>query len=249
MVPDVVFKKFIYYIHIDVRQSKVFIWIFRSRYRKRRLEKEESVKKFTTSLKKFLTQKTLTQEQENLSTKEHSSEEAISNAENIFDKTNSQDSTIDQSIESTSVDSSSANHQEVILRDIGLWPEFVSDQMRLTLLELGPIQTKVFLFHLINKIGHFQQFIVTKNWAIMKKFQESGWYTQNLKKVYCFNCKLFGSKTHSPFSDCNGFNDWKHLSQALERHEKSKEHIKNVLSVITLNKSLKLYHIYIRLKS
>lgn len=116
-----------------------------SEYRKRRLEKEETVKKLTTPLKKFLTQKTATQEQENSSREERWSEatqEEILNTENLLDKTSSQDSTVDQPIESTSAVSSLTNHQEVILRDIGLWPEFVSDQMRLTLLELGPIQIK-----------------------------------------------------------------------------------------------------------
>lgn len=65
-------------------------------------------------------------------------------------------------------------------------------------------------------------------------------YSEYKNAVYCFNCKLFDSKVHSPFSDYNGFNDWKHLSQALERHERSKKHIKNVLSIINLKKSLKL---------
>lgn len=108
-------------------------------------------------MKKFLTQKI--QEQEN-SSREHLFEtiqDATFNAENVLDKINSQDSTVDWPIESTST-----NHQKVILRDIGFWPEFVSDQIRLTLLELGPIQIKNIYFPLYKQNRAFST-IITKN--------------------------------------------------------------------------------------
>ncbi|EZA55153.1 Zinc finger MYM-type protein [Ooceraea biroi] len=112
--------------------------------------------------------------------------------------------------------------------------------MRFTLLELGPIQIKHFSFPLNKQNRSFSTSYYKKLKNNEKISREWLIYSESKNAVYCFNCKLFGSKAHLSFSDCNGFNDWKHLSQALERHEKSKEHINNVLSVINLKKSLKL---------
>lgn len=211
-------------------------------YRKRRLEKEESVKKCTTPLKKFLSHKIPISEQENSSREEslfEVTQEVTLNTEKVFDRTINQDSTVDQPIKNTLANSSSAN-QQIILKDIGFWPEFVSDQMRLTLLELGPIQMQNISFPVDKQNRSFSIYYYKKLRNNEKIPREWLIYSESKNAVYCFNCKLFGSKVHSPFSDCNGFNDWKHLSQALERHEKSKEHIKNVLSIINLKKSLKL---------
>lgn len=96
-----------------------------SEYRKRRLEKEESVKKCTTALKKFLSHKIPISEQEN-SSREESLFEVTQEVtllpeektEKVFDTTINQDSTVDQPIKNTLANSSSAN-QQIILKDIG----------------------------------------------------------------------------------------------------------------------------------
>jgi len=54
--------------------------------------------------------------------------------------------------------------------------------------------------------------------------------------VFCFPCKLFKSFS-SPFVE-DGYNDWRHLTQFIERHEKSNSHICNTKSWIDLNKSI-----------
>jgi hypothetical protein len=54
--------------------------------------------------------------------------------------------------------------------------------------------------------------------------------------VFCFSCKLFKVSDNS-FNDDNGYTDWQHLSQNLDRHKKSKGHFENVKKWAELKKS------------
>ncbi|KAK9698632.1 hypothetical protein RND81_08G119400 [Saponaria officinalis] len=63
-------------------------------------------------------------------------------------------------------------------------------------------------------------------------------YSKKLDKVFCFCCKVF-SKFRRGSLITDDFNDWIHLSQRLQEHEKSAEHIKNMANWYDLRLRLK----------
>ena len=62
-------------------------------------------------------------------------------------------------------------------------------------------------------------------------------YSKSNNSVFCFCCKLF-KVSDNVFNDDKGYTDWRHLSQNLDRHEKSKGHFESVKKWIELKKSI-----------
>jgi hypothetical protein len=62
-------------------------------------------------------------------------------------------------------------------------------------------------------------------------------YSETKNSLYCFCCKIFNDSDLKSvrLSDESGYNDWQHLSEHLNIHEKSKLHIENVLKLLDLS--------------
>lgn len=56
-------------------------------------------------------------------------------------------------------------------------------------------------------------------------------YSPSKEAIFCFACRLFGSKTsHEDNFAQNGFNDWKNSGRSIKIHEHSKQHQDNYLT-------------------
>lgn len=124
------------------------------------------------------------------------------------------------------------------LSDPGLWPSVVSDSIKLTLVEMGPIylteKNLRFPLDLYKRCFSSQYYsrhlsngeVIPRVWLV---------YSKSKNLVFCFPCKLFEGVSN-PF--LTGYNDWQHLAQATDRHEKSKSHISCTKLWVDLRKSL-----------
>jgi hypothetical protein len=66
-------------------------------------------------------------------------------------------------------------------------------------------------------------------------------YSTKLNSVFCYPCRIFGKpENSSALTSQSGYNDWKHLSTTLVRHEKSSLHFKNITTWLELRNKLKL---------
>ena len=69
----------------------------------------------------------------------------------------------------------------------------------------------------------FQIIIFTASWIMVKKkFKKVIDLFEKTKQSFCFCCKSFFS--NPIILARNDFNDWRHISQILKRHEKSLVH-------------------------
>jgi len=53
-------------------------------------------------------------------------------------------------------------------------------------------------------------------------------YSKNFDKIYCFCCKLFGTKHNGSQFGNEGTKDWRNLNTRLKGHETNKEHLFNM---------------------
>lgn len=224
-----------------------------AQYRKRKLEKEEAVKKASGSLEKFLkrSQEATTncqdvsvteiaeQEQEPSSSNIILLQDVEEPSREIIDKAMVKEKEDSETRSSSEEEVSSENIQDDI-KDPGHWPSVLSDKIKLILIELGPTQlTEIDVNLNFPTDKHKRGFssiyykkrlsngeIIPRIWLVYSKIKDC---------VFCFPCKIF--KTFSS-AFIEGYNDWRHLSQAIERHEKSKGHICSTKSWVDLNKSI-----------
>ena len=203
-------------------------------YRKRRLEKEETVKKLTTPISRYFSATS--------STANSSSENILVEGLSFDDHAPDHKLVVQPNLQCDEVhrgttDASCENF--VDLDDPAFWPKILSDKVRMAIIENGPKQITKFHFPTDEKgrsfsVAYFSKNLsngetVNRNWLL---------YSKSKNSVYCYCCKMFSSD-NSPLSDENGFSDWQHLSQCLERHEKAKLHIKHFKSWCDLKVSIK----------
>lgn len=117
--------------------------------------------------------------------------------------------------------------QEFVHFDPELWTFPITDSQRRDLFQIGP-QNQLKMdddkypkdkdhrhfsnFHYSRKLNNGE--IEHRRWLVYSDFQN---------KVFCFPCRLFGhSQTKMVQQGCS---DWKHLSNVLNRHENTKEHM------------------------
>ena len=125
-----------------------------------------------------------------------------------------------------------------ILKDPALWPQVLTDKIKMSILEIGPLQLKNIAFPLDDSNRSFSTTYYDKKLSNNEKVPRT-WlvYSKSNNSVFCFCCKLF-KVSDNVFNDDKGYTDWRHLSQILDRHEKSKGHFENVKKYVELKKSI-----------
>jgi hypothetical protein len=127
----------------------------------------------------------------------------------------------------------------MVLSDPGTWPQFVTGDLRGRIVEEGPkhIEKKDF-----PKDESNRHFTVTNYWRKLpngeKVFRKWLVYSERKNAVFCFCCKLLSTGSSSQLVRL-GFNNWQFLSKALKSHETSEDHMKNELSWADLSARLK----------
>lgn len=143
-----------------------------------------------------------------------------------------------ESISSTFTPSETSSHN---FHDPALWPKVLTDNVRMSIIEIGPIQVENFKFPSDDNNRSFSPIYYYKTLSNTEKVHKN-WlvYSITNDSVYCFCCVIFNrGNVISSFSSDNGFRDWQHLSRSLQAHEKSKTHFKSFKSWVDLNKNLK----------
>ncbi|CAI6362922.1 unnamed protein product [Macrosiphum euphorbiae] len=125
---------------------------------------------------------------------------------------------------SCNYDEKYTNFKSLDFDDPNKWPS-IDDKLRLYLIECGPRQINMETFPINTSGRSFSSFhyfrrlpngeCIKRSWIIYSKSSDS---------VFCFCCKLFNIGVVSLTT--NGNNDWKNISNILNRHETSNSHKK-----------------------
>lgn len=139
-----------------------------------------------------------------------------------------------------SIEETDINENSFLLTDFedpAKWP-ILSDKVRMTSSEMGPIQKKGLMYPKSNNGRKFSDTyynrkmengeLVPRTWLL---------FSESTNSVFCFCCKIFASIDSSSF--VKGYNDWINISKALHRQETSRAHMKNFLKWKELEKNLK----------
>lgn len=125
--------------------------------------------------------------------------------------------------------------------DCGKWPAKITEEVRQTLVEKGPIQVNNFNFPIERNSG--RRFTVANYKTKLPNGEEIAreWLVYSISKnaIFCFFCKLFSNDNVS-LTGTEGYSDWKNMSTFLRHHEKSPSHIKASLSYRELFQRLQL---------
>lgn len=233
-----------------------------AQYRKRKLEKQELIKKACGSLESFLISDAPSSSRDanvtkteivNVNDSDRSQEEQsypsnITQMEDVLieepnletSETGTKEDSEDRGwLKEVSFDNiCQVSYKDDAYKDPSCWPSVLSDKIKLTLVELGPTQlTEADVNFPLNKdnrafsSSYYKRKlsngeIIPRVWLVYSKLKDC---------VFCFPCKIF--KTFSS-AFVEGYNDWRHLSQVTERHEKSQSHTFNTKSWIDLNKAV-----------
>ena len=88
------------------------------------------------------------------------------------------------------------------------------------------------------KIRHLTKAVFVRSLPNKEKVNRSWLIYSPLKKtLYCFACRLF-SKTITAFASAEGYNDWKHVSQAAKEHENGQVHRECMITLTARSKQL-----------
>lgn len=125
-------------------------------------------------------------------------------------------------------------------KDAAMWPKKLRPNNIQELVERGPTyyQNKKDLYPRDSSGRKFSNnyfFRILPNKEKIERF----WllYSETKNSLYCFCCKVFNDSDLKSvrLSDESGYNDWQHLCEHLNIHEKSKLHIENVLKLLDLS--------------
>lgn len=199
--------------------------------RKRKLEKEVSLKKNTSSIEKFILRPGPSSD-EHLETQENQDNSTAELVSPTPPPLLSSSSVVE---EPPCAEASPENIlREDVMNDLALWPQVLSDKQRIFLIERGPVQVKESSYPSNSSKRSFSNAYYTKkmlnNETVLRNWLV---YSKSTDSVYCFYCKLFDADV-TPFNGKIGYKDWQHLSIALERHEKSSGHLLCLKKQITL---------------
>lgn len=227
-----------------------------SQYRKRKLEKEEDKKRLAGSLKKFFVSTSNKEPQPSCSQDPHvqyfeSNEDKEERLEKLQENKSyaeapevGEKDTLDQATTNTPANTQTEVSEDILkvnkelLNDPACWPQVLTDNIRISILDLGPVQLKNIVYPVNDSNRSFSATYFEKKLTNNEKVPRT-WlvYSKSKNAVYCFCCKLFKVSVNS-FNDDNGYSDWQHLSRNLERHETSKGHFESVRKWVKLKKSI-----------
>ncbi|XP_041565725.1 zinc finger MYM-type protein 5-like [Drosophila elegans] len=139
--------------------------------------------------------------------------------------------------------SGTENIELSINKDIGSWPEKISQSLRDLIVNTGTESLQ-------NKNGPFHQDDSGRslNKAWFQRTHKNGektertWMCYSVTKnaLFCLCCKLFPCKNYqSSFSNETGFSSWKKLNPRIEEHESSRAHRFSFLEWKDMERSLK----------
>lgn len=216
--------------------------------RKRKLEKEVSLKRNTRSIEKFIVRPGPSSEgrlDETYETEEESTREFNSSTSLVppppppspppLPSLSSVVAEAEEDENPPSAEASPGNIlREEVINDLALWPQVLSDKQRLFLMERGPVQVKESSYPANSSKRSFSNAYYTKK-MLNKETVLRDWlvYSKSTDSVYCFYCKLFDADS-TPFNGETGYKDWQHLSTAIDRHEKSLGHLTCLKNQINL---------------
>lgn len=148
--------------------------------------------------------------------------------------------------EASEGESNSGTFEEPIINfnlnvdDPGTWPQNLTIKLRDTLIENCPPQPQITNWNFPrDKSGRkfnnsYYIRVLPNGEKVNRKYLI---YSKSQKSVFCYYCKLFGNPK-SQLSSISGFNDWRHLTYILKRHEQSSNHINNSKKYCELKTSL-----------
>ena len=107
--------------------------------------------------------------------------------------------------------------------------ENIDHKLRDLLVEKGPIRDNDITFPKDDNCRHFSTSFYTRK-LLNGERCDRRWlvYSKESNKVYCFCCKLFGTKSSVNLLGNDGTNDWRNLGAKLKSHETSDEHMINM---------------------
>ncbi|XP_027842408.2 zinc finger MYM-type protein 1-like [Aphis gossypii] len=125
---------------------------------------------------------------------------------------------------SCSDDEKYTNFKSLDLDDPNKWPS-IDEKLRLYLIECEPCQINMETFPINTRGRSFSSFHYFRRLPNGERIKRS-WiiYSKSSDSVFCFCCKLFNIGVVSLTT--NGNNDWKNISNILNRHETSTSHKK-----------------------
>ncbi|XP_055307958.1 zinc finger MYM-type protein 1-like, partial [Sitodiplosis mosellana] len=116
---------------------------------------------------------------------------------------------------------------EIDISDVANFPSTLSENLRTRIIQTGPNQIDM-KFPITNGrtfSSNYYSKTLTNNERVKREWLI---YSRQLDSVHCFCCLLFNSNAQlNPFNASQGFSDWRHLSQAIQRHETSASHLDN----------------------
>ncbi|KAL4112791.1 hypothetical protein QTP88_016520 [Uroleucon formosanum] len=125
---------------------------------------------------------------------------------------------------SCNYDEKYTNFKSLDFDDPNKWPS-IDEKLRLYLIECGPRQINMETFPINTSGRSFSSFHYFRRLPNGERIKRS-WiiYSKSSDSVFCFCCKLFNIGVVSLTT--NGNNDWKNISNILNRHETSNSHKK-----------------------
>ena len=118
-----------------------------------------------------------------------------------------------------------AENHELQLLDCGTWPDLLDDGTVDHIIKIGPMQSIKDIYPRNQEGRHFSQSYFKRKLPNGEVFPRQ-WlvYSNSKDSVFCFCCRIFEIKSSSKLV-CDGYKNWKHLSEIIGIHENGVAHM------------------------